>query len=371
MHIYKSIKPLFLSCKILILSSFIIGCVDIQGPEREPLEPGDVLSEIKIRSNAIMIANGDSLQIPFDIIATNNDLLPVDLEKIRWKSLEAQVVSVSPSGVVKGLNISNGPIFVAVQYSYNDVTRHDTVSVYVTNGRIDANELKLIALDSTRVGGVGSSGGTPRVRIDLYKDGFLVEKGALIPIQVDAPATATAAALGGPDGEPVYHITNQRSLLGKFWIRSSLNLYGNEVNDSISFTGLYGDFVLPAISAYEVSPGSEPPIPILDTIALRTFQLCAPWLILNLSMETIDVVFSDSTAQSTDCDTGDSAVVTGVGLPAHGIFIGGNVTNMPPFSAAVRKSRTAGIISYSMRKSSDKQLLPWFASRMEQQDVQD
>ncbi len=363
MHIYKSVKLLF-------LLGLISACVDIQGPEREPLAPGDVLSEIKVRSNAIMIANGDSLQIPFDIIATNNDILTVDPENIRWKSLEAQVVSVSPSGVVKGLNISSGPIFVTVQYSLNNVTRHDTVSVYVTDGRIDANELKLIAVDSTRMGGTGASGSVPRVRIDLYKDGFLVRKGALIPLQVDAPAVATASAQGGPDGEPVYRITNQRSMLGKFWIRSSLNLYGNEVNDSISFTGLYGDYVIPAIFASTITPGSEPAIPVLDTIPLKTFQLCAVQLILNMSMDMIDVVFSDSTASSTDCDVGDSSVLD-VGFPAHGIFIGGNVLNIPPFSAAVRKSRTEGVISYTIRKSSNKELMPWFTSRIEQRDVQD
>jgi hypothetical protein len=353
----------------VLFLGLLAACVDIQGPAMEQLPPSDILAEVRIRSNAIMIEEGDSLQVEFDLIAMNNDRIPLDPNNIKWESRESQIVSVSPTGMIYGRSVSSAPVFVIVEYVHKYVTKRDTVSVYVTDGRIDANGIKLVALDSNRIGGIGFNG-APRVRIDLYKDGTLVQKGALIPIQIDPPAKATADAMGGPDNEPVYRITNQDLLIGKFWIRSSLNLYGNEVNDSILFTGLYSDFVLPAITALTVAPNSGLPVPLLDTVPINTYQVCAINLILNLSMETVDVIFSDSTASPTGCAPGDPAILSAIGLPAYGDFIGGNVLSLPPFMGAIRRSNTTGVIVFRIRKSSTKEELPWFAGHFEQKDVQ-
>lgn len=358
----------------ILKSSLVLAmgtaCVDIQGPEMEPLKPNDVLAEIKISSTAIMIAKGDSHQIDFKLIAMNDETIPVDLDRIKWTSVESQIVSVSNTGVIRGLDVSEGPIHVAVEYEHKYVTKFDTVSVYVTNERIDANSIRLIALDSTRVGGFAAYGG-PRVRVDLYKDGALVEKGALIPIQVDLPALASPDGVGGPNGEPVYRITNDKSIIGKFWVRSSLNLYGNEVNDSLSFTGLYSGFVVPAFGVGSVTPENAPPIPVLDTIQLKFYQACALQMIMNLSMDSVDIVFSDSTASSSGCIPMGTGAIEGIGLGVHGEFVGGNVLNMPPFSIALRKSNTTGVITFSARKSATKERLPWFIGHIRQIDVQD
>jgi hypothetical protein len=242
--------------------------------------------------------------------------------------------------------------------------------VYVTDGIIDANEIKLVALDSTRVGGMGDVSGKPRVRIDLYKDGALVRKGALIPLQVDAPATASADIQGGPDREPVYRIINQKLLLGKFWIRSSLNLYGNEVSDSVSFTGLYGD-AASFISVTTIPPNAVISPPILDTIPLKTYQLCAGATILNMSSDSIDVIFSDSTASSTGCAPGNGAMLAFPPFSSYGEHIGGHVLNIPPMSVALRRSNTSGVISYTVRKSATKEPIPFFVSHWRQRDFED
>lgn len=346
------------------------ACVDIQGPEMEVLAPSDVLAEIKIRSSAIMIAKGDSHQIGFDLIAMNEDTIPVDWKSIKWISSESQIVSVDSTGLVRGLEVSDGPILVATEYHHKYVTKVDTVRIYVTDGRIDADQIRLVALDSTRVGGFGVYG-TPRVRVDLFKGGTLVEKGALIPIQVDAPAVADVDGEGGPSMEPVYRIRNEKYLIGKFWVRASLNLYGNEVNDSLSFTGLYNDLPIPAIGAVDIPPNYSEPIPVLDTLPLHLYQLCAAQLILNVSSEPVDIVFSDSTASATGCLLGPPDALNSFGLPVHGEIIGGNVINMPPFSIAFRKSNTPGVISFRIRKSATKEYIPWFIGHIKQVDVAD
>lgn len=356
--------------RIPILSFLLIivsACVDIQGPEMGVFPDEDILAWIRIRSDAIMIAKGDSHKIGFDIVSVTKDSIPFDSQKIKWSTEEAQVVSVSSDGVIYGRDTSEGPVRIHVSYEHNHVTKYDTVSVYVTDGIIDANSLRLITLDSARIG--ASAVKAPRVRIDLYKDGGLVEKGAIIPVKVDEPAVASMDPTGGPDGEAVYRISNDNFLIGTFWIRASLNLYGSEVSDSVQFTGLYGSFITPLGFISDVSPGQQ--VPLLDTIPLGQYQLCALYGILNFSSDTVDIVFSDSTASSSGCEAGDISLVEIFGLPTHGIFIGGNVNNMPPYTMAVRRSNTADRIVWSARNSTTKKPIPEFTSHFRQVDVQD
>lgn len=357
-------------CSILIAA--VSGCVDVGGPEMPPLASNDILAEISVRSRAIMIAQGDSHQIQFDLIAMNEGVIPYNIDNITWVSQDPLIVSVNEHGVLYGADITDDPVQVTVSYNHNYVTKFDTVSIYVTNGRIDANEIRLIAIDSTRVGGSGMFG-NPRVRVDLYKNGSLVRKGALIPITVEEPAEAIVDGFGGPDREPVYRITNMRYLIGKFWVRSSLNLYGNEVNDSLSFTGLNNDFINPAIGIWPVADPLNPPVTVLDTMPLNLYQLCAMQMIMNLSMDAVDIVYSDSAASPTGCDPVPESQLDSMnlGFPRYGQFIGGNVLNMPPYSLAFRKSSTAGIVSYRVRKSATGEYLPTFTNHLKQADVQD
>lgn len=356
--------------KYSLFIATVSGCVDVQGPEMLPLLPDDVLAEIDIRSSGIMIAQGDSHKIQFDLIAMNEGVIPYDASRIKWLSQEPLIVSVNEDGVLYGAGLSDDPIEVTVSYEHKYVTKFDTVRVYVTNGRIDANEIRLIAIDSTRVGGIGMFG-NPRVRVDLYKNGSLVRRGALIPISVEEPVEAIADGLGGPNGEPVYRITNARYLIGQFWVRSSLNLYGNEVNDSLSFTGLNNDFIVPALGVWTVA--SPAPVTVLDTMPLNLYQLCAIQMIMNLTSDAVDIVYSDSTAPSTGCDMVSDAKLDSLNMPypRHGQFVGGNVLNLPPFAMAFRKSNTSGIVSYRVRKSSTKEYLPTFTNHIKQADVQD
>lgn len=365
------------SSKIVISAialALTTGCMDTRGPEMQPLKPQDVLAEVRIRSNAIMIAKGDSHKIAFDLIAMDGSAIPIDTDRVRWASGEQRMVSVRPDGVIEGLGITDleAPVLVALEYEHKYVTKHDTVSVHVTEGRIDADAIRLISLDSNRIGSIPFPvGAIPRIRVDLFKDDILVTKGASIPIQVDEPAVATLNLSGGPQGEPVYFIENPKNLIGKFWIRSSLNLYGNEVNDSLSFTGLYQSLIVPFAGVEAVADDFNGPIPLLDTIPLNHFQTCGVLVIMNVSPNTIDVVFSDSTASSDGCESRAVGFYPSLGLPFQHEIIGGNVLNLAPFSAVIRRSNTIGVISYTVRNSLTKQTIPWFINHFRQIEVED
>lgn len=361
----------------LLKYSFLLvlgtACVDVEGPKRETLSPSDVLAQVRIRSEAIMIAKGDSHQIEFDIIAMNGESIPFDHSRIKWTTTEAQTVSTSQNGTLYGKEITTTPIKVIVQYEHKYITKLDTVNVYVTDGRIDANKIRLVSIDSNRIG-ANPLGGHPRVRVDLYKNDSIVEKGSFIPIQADAPVVATMDPAGGPGGEPVYRISNDRLRIGKFWVRASLNLYGNEISDSLSFTGLYGALPTPISGVSDLPEDYNGPIPLLDTIPLRLFQLCTVQIFVNFSSAPVDFVFSDSTASSTGCASDPASITflsTFLPWPAYGEFIGGNVLNMPPLTTAIRKSRTAGVVSFTVRNSLTKETLPWFTGRIQQTDVPD
>ncbi len=362
MQIGNQIKAAFL------LMIMCLACVDIEGPEMETLGPGQILSRVEFPTSAVMIAKGDSHRIDLGIYAMNRESIPYNPDSIRWSSAEATVVKVTEAGVLYGLKVSDGPVLVTATYRHKYVTMTDSLSVYVTDEAIDANRIRLVSLDSSRIDYVAMYG-YPRVRIDLFKGDTLVEKGALLPIAVDAPADATIDYTGGPDQEPVYRIRNTKSLIGKFWIRTSINMYGIVVKDSIEFTGLYSSYVPPGQFPSNLLPDGQAQIPTnLDTIPLRLYQPCAYVFLSNTSTDTVDVVFSDSLASPSGCaeSTLHPLLSFSWGTDILGQFIGGHFITMPPNSIATRQSNTLGIIIYTIRKSSTKEVLPFFTGHYKQ-----
>ncbi len=341
------------------------GCVDIEGPEMEPLAPDQILSRVRFSSSAAMIAEGDSLKVGLSIYAMNGEVIPFNRDSVTWSSSESKVVGVSPDGTIHALKVSDGPILVTATYNYKYVTKSDTVSIYVTNETIDANEIRLISIDSNRVG-QNNPFGDPRVRVDLYKNGNLVQAGALVPVEVDLPAGSTVDKTGGPNGELVHRINNFKSLTGKFMVRSSINMYGNEIGDSLEFKGLYNAQNMFNISQLE--PSQVLSKTLLDTLPLMLYQTCYFSQFWNSSQDTIDIVFSDSTASSTSCAPSlkPSLIIAWFSSNVYGQFIGGNIISMPPSSVASRQSNTQGTVVYKVRKSSTKEYLPFFTGHFKQ-----
>lgn len=353
-------KSKFKLFSLLVLA--LNACSGFDGPEMADIGPHEILAEVRLRSKAIMIAKGDSLKIGFNLVAMDGSEITYDPTKIQWTSSQGVTVSVSSSGVILARQVSATPIKVMVKYVHNYVTRADTVDVFVTDGQFDVDELRLVSLDSNRVGGSGY--GIPRVRVDLYRNGVLTKVESTIPIAVDPPIKATLNKQGGPDKEPVYMIDNSKIMVGTFWIRASLNLYGNEVNDSLKFTGLYS-----SLSGGTVYSDHPEQIPVLDTTNVGLYQLCTIHLLMNFSNETVDWLYSDSLASETGCSPDLKNTFASFGL-WHGEFIGGNVLNVPPGGIAVRRSNTSGIIVATVRNSITKAVLPWYTYHVRQLDVE-
>lgn len=332
------------------------ACVDIQGPAPQPLPTNQVISELQIGSSAAMIEVGDTVQLTVRAVAMDESEIAVDPSMIRWGSSDSSQVYVDSLGRVIGKVQSTIPVTISAAYRHVLTTKFDTVQVYVTENRINATSVRIVVLDSNRVG-ANPLFGYPRIRTDLYRGDTLVLVGAQIPISATQPVVLIGAPNGGPDGEPVYFVSNDKSRLGKFWITTSVNLYGNEVRDSIEFTGTY-PIIAPAIQVVTGQAGGIQPDTLAPDEPIQNVAPCGIVVIFSLAMVPIDIVFSDSTASSVGCDPIAPESLLGFGFPVHGDFIGGNVMTMPPFSVAVRRSNTTGTISYYVRDAITKERLP-------------
>ncbi len=334
------------------------ACVDIQGPMPEPLAPSEVIADLRITSRAVMMAVGDTVQLTTQATAMDESAIPVDPRAVRWKSLDSVQVYVDTLGRVIGRKPSSVPVSVIASYRVALTTKSDTIPVYVTVGSIDASKLTLVAVDSTRVG-AGSAMGRPRVRADLYRGNTLVSKGSFIPISVPAPVTISYSAIGGNDGEPVYMLNNDKSRLGKFWVRASVNLYGTEVSDSIEFTGIYPALIEIAFWLTDMPDGS---IGNFGTVATKfNLQPCGVLQVRMLSAVLVDMVFSDSLAESSACGPIPQSVLTSIEtnayVPMFGNFVGANINGFPSFTIALRRSNTEGEIIYFLRETATQKRL--------------
>jgi hypothetical protein len=368
MHILPRIvmTPLKQLLTMGLLAATVGGCVDVKGPVPKPLGSSDVLAAVEITAPAVMMVLSDTVQLGIRAIAMDNSEIPVDPMRIQWKSLDSSQVYVDSLGRVIGRVQSTIAVDIIATYRHERTTKADTIPVYVTATKLDATSIRLVAVDSTRVGTNAFT--FPRIRVDLYRGDTLVMQGAQIPITAPKPVTITYSAFGGPNLEPVFSVDN-KSYLGKFWIKAAAQLYGNLVADSIEFRGIYpaaawsmwvvadqdGNFV-----ANEMSP--DMPIP--------NAQPCAIVAVILFAMTPIDIVFSDSTASSTGCEPIPLDWFEEVGLPPGNDIIGGNVLNLQPFSIAIRRSNTQGQISLYLRDAITKERIP-ISYRFNQVHIED
>lgn len=328
----------------------------MEGPGLVSLRPEETVSQIMLNSDFVMMQLGDTLSLSVKVTAIDRSELPVDLEKIVWVSQDSSQVEVSRYGQLKAKVASNLPVRVIVSYKENLNTVLDTVQVYVTQNRLVGSNIKLIVLDSNRVGGAPSFVmlGHPRLRVDIFDNSEnLVVKGASIPISTPAQVTSLFNPTGGDDNEPVYNIMNDAVKKGSFWVKSSVNLYGVPVVDSAKFIGLYpvtiGTFLFGNFIG-EDGDGSIVPR-IQDTTKLAPqIQPCGVFAITNSTTKPFDVVFSDSLSIGT-CNELDSNLF-GVKV------VGGNILGLAPSMRGIRRVRTVGTVDYYLRDAVTKERLP-------------
>ncbi len=343
--------------RLTMLSSVVLSaCVDIEGPVPQPVEPSDILANVLMSTTGVVMQIGDSVALSLTAVAMDKGEIAItNPSSIVWTSDDEARVRVDSTGRIWGNAVNSAPVLVIGSWTYNGVTRADTIPVTVTATRYDLTELKLVALDSQRVGGT-SLFGSPRVRVDGYVNNSLAIEGAILPLYTTAPVSITR-----PTGQNYYSIDNPTTYLGDFTVYVGGNVYGTEMLDSIVFTGIYPTTVVAGfadILSWESNPSSISPPSTEATFV----QPCAVFLLtVFTSSRPIDIVFSDSASgSSADCELSD---------PTNSFLflevVSGNVENVPPgtFGYLVRKSATIGEVKWHVRYADTKEIIPAFGGR--------
>lgn len=342
-----------------VLFCAVNACIDIEGPVPEAIDPGDAFAHFSFTSNALYIKQSTTLPLSLNAYATDGSPITMNPQRIRWYSQDSVRIYVDSLGRVTADSIIPHPVTVTAEYSHSTTTRRAEILVFVTANQTPAQTLKMIALDSTRVGGGGPEASLPRIRLDLYDGDNLILAGADLPVDVPKPYVARYVRDGGPNKEPVYTIANGGSGVNKFWVTSSVNLYGTEVRDSLEFTGLY-PFKVAEVVFSETVTGDI----VADNVGVDLDyrqQPCAIVRMWNLTSKPLDLLFSDSAATAMECDPLPDSVlkyysIAGVPFSAS---VGNNLLAVPPFSISIRRSKTIGQISWRLRDPDTNELSPF------------
>lgn len=347
----------FVSCLSI---SMLFACSEITAPDPIKLPTSDIIYRLSFTTKAVMIVSSDTITLKAIAIFADSSQAIVDPNKVFWRSIDPSIVRVDSAGKIQALVASDLPTEIIGTYTHNGVTKADTIPVYVTSTRIDATDIKIEVLDSTHVGAIALNG-TPKIRIDLYKDGIVSKEGVQLPI-IARPGIVVSAVPGSL-GVFKYQITNSKGALGKFYIYASLNLYGNEVRDSLEFTGLYpASNNLPSIIQNMEGGVSAPTMKPSDPV--KYIQPCGIvkfLLLLPLTTKPVDIVFSDSLQSGSETCAPISDADTKPGAsPVRANQVWGNVTGIvgPGLVVVVRRSPTVGEVSYYLRDAITKDSLP-------------
>lgn len=340
----------------------ILACSDIKAPDPVYLSPNDIVYQLKFTTKAAMVENYDTITLK--VIATFADSSQVQIspELIRWRSIDPSIAAVDSAGKVKASEASFSSTSIIALYTHKGITKGDTIPVYVTSTRLDADEVRIKSIDSTVVGAVALNG-TPTVRIDLYKEGALLKEGVQVPVVIPDGVIVSQVPVPSFPGMFWSKLINNKGILGKFYVHASLNLYGNEVRDSVEFTGAYpASNNLPSIIQNMEGGVSAPTMKPSDPV--KYIQPCAIvkfLLLLPLTIKPVDIVFSDSLQSGSEtCAPISNADVNPGGSSVRANQVWGNVTGLigPGLVIVVRRSPTVGEVSYYLRDAITKDSLP-------------
>lgn len=367
-------KLLLFSTAVALLS----GCSDIESPTLHSMLPRDVLYEARISTNSVRMQLGDSLQLAVMIYSVDGTQLHSDsVDRIVWSSSNSENLTVSPSGLIKGWKSSTSPVNVSVVVSNNMVTKTHRIPVYITDDRLDITAIKLVALDSQRVSsrhfsGVNNERRLPRVRVDLYKDGSVVQSGVNLPL-----IAPPQVGLQYISSEGVFHVSRNDGWTGEFTVSLSGNLYGAEMGDSLTFVSLYSAMSVQAEVGYrftlfeDINSPYQFGISIDSTwynrISINDAYITQPCAIIEFrpfareiydyvllfhgqvfSYPKIDIVFDDSSS-AVDCETSNPDT-----SKYEMEVIGGNIYGWSPFRSVIRKSSTIGEVNWYAQDSETK-----------------
>lgn len=355
------LKPLWLSKTLLLL--WLTSCINFSGPTTSTVDSEKILAEVKLSVEAVVMQKGDTLVLP--VIATSMHNTEIDLniaEKITWTSSGPAFVEVDSSGRIIAHQSHQNPVNLTVSVTMNEVTKTHRVPVYVTDDRLDATEIRILSLDSTRIGGFAPD--SNRIRIDLYRDNTPLRKGIRLPLY--HPSGIVLRALLS-DMTYTYSVRNNLNYIGDFYIRVTANVYGNDLRDSILYTGLYPLRTQVVTMGFPLTIIPIPPASFrieYDSSRIRgisvheTTQVIQPCGIISFQGlsgasapdRAVDIVFDDSAKNSTECDN--------LGYMEYDDVRGGNIINWIPGSQAIaRRSATVGVVNWYVRDAITKEPL--------------
>lgn len=340
-----------------VLALMLSSCSDFAGPRIGGISESDILTRVVINSEAVIMKQGDSINLSATLYSmAGTELTGAASSLIEWSSTSPIDATVDSSGKVIARRIVTAPVNIIAKLEYKGTTKADTIPLYITADSYKATEVRLVALDSNRVGALGTH--ATRVRIDIYDNDDLIIKGARIHIESTVKGISVNFAGGGGSlGDALFSVQNTASHVGPFYVKVKGNLYGSEISDSLEFTGLYPAMVIFSI-AYNsntgeyVSSGINPLVPQL-------LQPCAAMVIMvNGNPEPIDLIFSDSMDSNIDCDPDYPPMFpTMIQNINGGNLLGIPVPNPGTFPYMQRRSGGTGLISMRIRSVRSQQLI--------------
>lgn len=359
MSITNRMRKMFSSTCLIapLLVLGITGCSDFEGPRIDQVSESNILTRVVINTESVIMKLGDSINLSAKLFSINgSELTGVPASRIQWSSSSSVDATVDSTGKVKARRVVTAPISIVAKLEYNGTTKADTIPVYITATSYNASQVRIIALDSTRVGAVAMN--SPRVRIDIYDNDELVIKGARIHVESSVKGIdITYAGSGGALGDALFSVRNTPAHIGPFFVKVKGNLYGTEISDSVEFTGLYTGSLFFNIG-YDANSG-EYRVGGLNPTVAQLVQPCAIIMIMVTgNPEPVDLIFSDSTSSEIDCDPNYPRLFATVIQN----IAGGNLFNIPipppgAFPYMQRRSGGVGIVEMRVRLSGSKKLV--------------
>lgn len=289
----------------LSLASIVLfgtACADIQGPGQEEIPAEQVLSFVTASTPSIVMQLGDSLQLGLSATSIVETEIPIlNPEEITWSSADPEQVEVDSTGMVRARRLTVSNVNVIASWQHNTITKSDTVPVIVTADRYDITSIRLVVVDSNKVGGGPLIGVPPRVRIDGMVGSDVAFEGIYMHVSVPKQINIAFGRSLGDAGEDVFLIDNPNYWTGKFNVVAAGTVYGVPVADSVEWTALHV-FVFQTSLGENLETGDVSDFYYSDDLGpLSIFQqACGLYVIMNLSSQPVDIIWDDSTAAS-DC----------------------------------------------------------------------
>jgi hypothetical protein len=268
-------------------------------PDAPPnIPPAELYIALGVAPRATTVAVGASQKLTVTPLNAVGGAIP-GTPVVRYVSSDSTTISISPSGVVTGLQPSTGsPTFVTVTAQLNGVTQVDTVYASVTATRQAVASLSIHPPGSTPVN-------VPATVPAVVRDRSGNILAGVMPYFSVAPNTGTTI-------DPVLG-TLTSYVMGKQWVHASVTAYGIPLADSVQYTftpPLFGIVIFSDVGGH--LSATRGPAALVDSLWVGVGASVA--FFTESADTSIDVIFDDSTAIA-------GGNIHGLGTQATGTYV--------------------------------------------------